>query len=674
MPNRTPDEGWRLAEAMGRLLEAPDIAALHTVLLEVCREAMGATRGFAAVVDRERERLEIVARSGDELPRVLALEWPPVHAALHGKDARPYALDADAGDPEAGVRGARRLYFIPLRPPRAATSVICLAAEHAEAFTAPPETWLAQVCHAATLLLARGLVQAEREEELLLLWDVKRRLAEDADEVGRLDEANLSEMLSKLLRVALRRTRTGNGGIFLLDEETGELLIEQEAIRGDHPERLPERFRRQRGDKHSGITFQVIEHNRPYRTGDVAFDPYYMPFFQSIRSNLTVPISFQGRAIGAIAVESVEPDAFSDSDELALVDLARTATMFIRRAQLYRATLTAQRGPAGRGILIRGISPEWVEVETRVERAASTEATVLLRGESGTGKELVAHAIHFNSPRAKAPFVAVNSGAIPEALLESELFGHVRGAFTDATRDKVGYFEQANRGTIFLDEIGDLPIALQVKLLRALENGEIQRVGDTVGRRADVRVIAATHRDLEAMVRAGTFRADLYFRLAVVPILLPPLRRYRDSIPGIAQGLLEELARQHKRPTPTLSRDALAMLLAHDWPGNVRELRNCLEQALVLEDGTEIRASRLPEELRRAVRGRGREPRDAALPRDYHDARADAVRQFERGYVDALLAGFDGNMSRAAERAGLSRVNLYRLLARHGIAPRTRRG
>jgi DNA-binding NtrC family response regulator len=224
----------------------------------------------------------------------------------------------------------------------------------------------------------------------------------------------------------------------------------------------------------------------------------------------------------------------------------------------------------------------------RVRKAAPTDATVLILGESGTGKELVARAVHQQSNRKNGPFVAVNCAAIPETLIESELFGYARGAFTGATSDHAGLVEAAHGGTLFLDEIGELPLQAQSRLLRTLQDGEVRRVGATQSRRADVRLVAATHRDLPKMAEAGTFRADLYYRLKVMEVRLPPLRDRGDDVLELARTLATRHAAKLGRPAPTFSPDALDALRAHHWPGNVRELENALERALILSDGTAL--------------------------------------------------------------------------------------
>jgi two-component system response regulator HydG len=233
-----------------------------------------------------------------------------------------------------------------------------------------------------------------------------------------------------------------------------------------------------------------------------------------------------------------------------------------------------------------------------IERVAATNSSVLITGESGTGKELIAKAILFNSNRKDSPYVTVNCGAIPENLLESELFGHVKGSFTGAVRDHSGLIQTANGGTLFLDEVGEIPLSLQVKLLRFLQEGESRRVGDTVTKKFDVRIISATNRNLEDSVKKGTFREDLFFRLSVIPIFIPPLRERKEDIPMLANHLLQNLCDTHKRTVPGISSSALKILMDYFWPGNVRELENAIEYALHLTDeGHPIGAEQLPAKL-----------------------------------------------------------------------------
>jgi len=303
-----------------------------------------------------------------------------------------------------------------------------------------------------------------------------------------------------------------------------------------------------------------------------------------------------------------------------------------------------------------GSSPALQEMLGQVRKVAPTKTTVLLTGESGTGKELVARALHELSPRAAMPFVAVNCGAIPSELLESELFGHVRGAFTDASRDKKGLAAEADGGTLFLDEIGELPIALQVKLLRFLEDEQVRRVGDTRSERVDVRVVAATARDLARAVKEGQFREDLFYRLNVVNVRLPPLRERPDDVPALVEHFLAKYRRlRPEAPLTGVSPQALEVLRSHRWPGNVRELEHAVERAVVLADGPLVQEDDLPDEVRAA-------PAPAALApgRDLSVKRA--FRSLEEQFIRAALDRTGGNRTRAAELLDLSyRALLYKI-------------
>jgi DNA-binding NtrC family response regulator len=299
-----------------------------------------------------------------------------------------------------------------------------------------------------------------------------------------------------------------------------------------------------------------------------------------------------------------------------------------------------------------GRSEAMLQVYKTAARVASTDATVLIAGESGTGKELVARAIHAASPRASGPFVAVDCGAIAEGVLESELFGHARGAFTGAQVARRGLFEEAHHGTLFLDEIGDIGPNLQARLLRALQEGTIRRVGANEPIAVDVRVVAATNRDLEAAVKAGTFRADLYYRLHVVSIRIPPLRERREDIPLLA----EHFAQKHGRAEGSaISPEARETLLAYDWPGNVRELENVVARALALNPSGVVLREDLPE----AVRAARSAPAPAPLP-DVADR--PTLAELERRYASLVLQEAGGNKTRAAEILGIDRKTLYRIL------------
>jgi two-component system response regulator HydG len=318
---------------------------------------------------------------------------------------------------------------------------------------------------------------------------------------------------------------------------------------------------------------------------------------------------------------------------------------------------------------IVGESPALRRALRVLEKAAPTDAPVLLLGESGTGKELFARALHALSARRPGPFVAINCAALPETLLDSELFGHVRGAFTGAVADAIGKFEAAHGGTIFLDEVGDMSPALQAKLLRTLQEGEIQPVGSPRARRVDVRVVCATNRDLEELVRAGRFRRDLFFRLNVVALRLPPLRERREDLETLARHFLERDARDLRRPLAGFAPEALERLRAYDWPGNVRELRNAVRYAALLAPGPLVREADLPDFLRGVAAGAFplEPPRTA---RELARAKKLAREAVERAFLVEAFRRAGGSVSRAAAQTGVHRTRLAQLARRYGISPR----
>jgi DNA-binding NtrC family response regulator len=316
---------------------------------------------------------------------------------------------------------------------------------------------------------------------------------------------------------------------------------------------------------------------------------------------------------------------------------------------------------------IVGTSKRIAEVFAMVESVAPTDVTVLVAGESGTGKELVARAIHARSSRALRPFIAINCAALTESLLESELFGHVKGAFTGALSTRRGLFEEASGGTLFLDEVGELSAATQVRLLRVLQEGEIRPVGSNDSRHVDVRIIAATHRDLAARVQTGEFRQDLFYRLNVVNLALPALRERIEDLPALAHHFVKKAAARFDKSVTKIDADALERLCAYSWPGNVRELENAVERAVVLARGDSITADLLPVELRGPSISRSSAPSPQL-------AFAEAREAFERRYLEDVLRRAQGNTAEAARLSGLDRSNFRRLLKRHGISAANLRG
>ena len=365
------------------------------------------------------------------------------------------------------------------------------------------------------------------------------------------------------------------------------------------------------------------------------------------------------------AVEAVKSGAYHFLEKPPqLEDVLITLEKGLETRGLKR-TVSGLRRQAGwrfAGIEIVGRSELMQKIVDLVDKVgASGGTTVLLRGESGVGKEVVAQAIHARSDRAEFPFLEINCTALPEALLESELFGHERGAFTDARERKQGLMEFADRGTVLLDEIGDLPAGAQAKLLRFLETRTFKRLGGVRDITVDVRIIASTNRDLEAAVRDGSFRRDLFFRLNVVPITIPPLRERPEDVMPLAKFLLDKLTTAMRRPARSFSREALTMLERYAWPGNVRELKNVIERAIILEDGPEVLPAHLPDELRPGMSALDLEP-GYTLPAGGID-----LEMLERDLLRQALQRTRGNKTRAAELLGLTRDTLRYRIETYGL-------
>ncbi|MBI1950165.1 MAG: sigma 54-interacting transcriptional regulator [Acidobacteria bacterium] len=405
-----------------------------------------------------------------------------------------------------------------------------------------------------------------------------------------------------------------------------------------------------------------------------------------MRSWIRVPVMRSGEVRGVIGFLHREPSRFGPddvevvrriADRIALLlshqelaEKARLAAEAGERAERLEATvqtLTRELEAQGRSRVI-GVSRAWKDVLLHVGRVAPSDTTVLITGESGTGKEVVSRLIHQGSARAAKPFVAINCAALPEQLLESELFGHEKGSFTGAVAAKIGRLEQAAGGTLFLDEIGEMSPLVQAKFLRLLQEREFQRVGGTRVLRADVRVIAATNRDLAAAISRGQFREDLFYRLNVFEIPVPPLRGRPDDILPLAESFLEDLGRTMGRPAAGISRDAREGLLAYPWPGNVRELRNAIERAILLCDGGLITGEHLPAVVGRPgnarPQGSNGSPVDPAAPLPAGGVRLDAV---ERSFVERALQDARGNKSKAARLLGLTRSQFYSRMQKYGV-------
>jgi transcriptional regulator with GAF, ATPase, and Fis domain len=400
------------------------------------------------------------------------------------------------------------------------------------------------------------------------------------------------------------------------------------------------------------------------------------------RSALRVAIPLGSDVFGSLFFLARDPGRFSDED----VDFARRVADHLALALSHqRLAEAARRDAAARETAARleaqvatltreleartghrrvvGRSRLWQDVLAQAARVAQTETTVLLTGESGTGKEVIARFLHHGSRRSDGPFIAINCAALPDQLLESELFGHERGAFTGAVSAKPGRIEQANGGVLFLDEVGEMAPAVQAKLLRVLEEREFLRLGGTRLQRADIRVIAATNRDLHAAMKRGEFREDLYYRLGVFEIALPPLRERVDDVLELADMFLSEIGETVGRPAAGIERDAKSHLLSYPWPGNVRELRNAIERAVILADGGYIRSEHLPVSATRKPAA----PADGStsVPLPAGGVNLDAI---ERSLVIKALAQARHNKTRAAKLLGLTRAQLYSRIEKYGLA------
>jgi DNA-binding NtrC family response regulator len=367
----------------------------------------------------------------------------------------------------------------------------------------------------------------------------------------------------------------------------------------------------------------------------------------------TVDTAVEAMKAGAYdyLTKPVHPDEMS-----VVVRRAMDHIRLVEQVRTLRASLDQKYGFEN----ILGRSAVLLEVLDTAARAARSSSTVLIRGETGTGKELLARAIHFNSSRSKNPLVTINCGAIPKDLLESELFGHRRGAFTGAVADKKGKIELADGGTLFLDEIGEMSPDLQVKLLRLIQEGEIESVGSVSKAKVDVRVIAATHRDLQAMIEDGTFREDLYYRLAVIPLVIPPLRERADDIPDLVQHFFRKSQEKNNRPELALPPALLSYFVRYRWPGNIRELENVLERIVVLARGTSITIEDLPQFLRQERAGI--DALEIDLP-----SQGISLEAIEKELILRALQKCDWNQTRAARYLDLSRKTLIYRIEKHGI-------
>ncbi len=511
--------------------------------------------------------------------------------------------------------------------------------------------------------------------ELSTLYEISKILGSSLD---------LEQSLTGILRILNSFMGMRKGTILLYDAKTGELSIR--LALGMTPEEMA-RGKYQIGE---GILGKVMQHGLPMVIPDIGQEPQFLDRTRS-RGDLgeqpiafiAVPIKVGGETVGVLSVDRLFAAETSFEEDVRVLTIVASLIgqtvnlhqhVMREREGLLEQTRSLQQALRTRYRLdnIVGRSKRMREIYDAVEQVSQTRATVLIRGESGTGKELIARAIHYNSPRAAGPFVRVNCAALPQGLLESELFGHEKGAFTGATAAKKGRFELADGGSLFLDEIGDIPMPIQIKLLRVLQERCFERVGGTRTIAVDVRIVAATHQDLEAAIAGGEFREDLYYRLNVVPILLPALRERREDIPLLIEHFLAKYNRENNRKVRITGR-VLQAMLNYEWPGNVRELENCVERMvimtrrrLVLPEDLPLPIETVPDEREeprsRATIARGRGPTGAPPA-----IGISKLRDLERQQIIRALARAAGVQARAAALLGITPRQLSYRLRKYAI-------
>jgi transcriptional regulator with GAF, ATPase, and Fis domain len=674
----------RVATSVGELIPFDNMGVVR--ILEGERAVVHATTVRVAGGAGQRwEPLPLTSWSPRIRPRPGPI--PPVEDAAAELDPA-FQLDADIL--KAGVRSS---LWEPFRSRQAFTGGIWLSSYTPGAFTDAHQEMLRPIA-----ALLGSAVEHWR------IWDAERRRRERLDRLesllgtlaGALDVREVFAEVSAAVRPIL-----AHDVLVLTELDEGARTFRVAAFAGepDGPEPAgPVPLTEEESQKRL-LDFEIID-DMPAEIPPVT-ERNRVLLATGMRSWLRVPVRLWGEVRGSLGFLDREPGRYQEADvEVArrladrialalshhrLAEEASAAAAERERAERLEATVAtlARELEARERMRIVGDSPSWKEILRQVGRVAASETTVLITGESGTGKELVSRLIHQGSPRAAQTFVAINCAALPEQLLESELFGHEKGAFTGALAAKIGRLEQAAGGTLFLDEIGEMSPLVQAKLLRVLEQREFHRLGGIRPLKADVRVIAATNRDLAAAMARGQFREDLFYRLAVFEIALPPLRERPEDILELAEVFLEDLGRTMGRPAAGISRDARDWILAYPWPGNVRELRNAIERAILLCDGGLITRDHLPAAVGRPEPARppaangagplaaagvgpgaGSSPFDPGAPLPPGGVDLDEV---ERTLVEKALRQTRGNKSKASRLLGLSRAQLYSRLDKYGL-------
>ncbi len=497
-------------------------------------------------------------------------------------------------------------------------------------------------------------------KELILLYEISQALQQSMD---------LRAVLKPVLKMMATHMGMLRGTITILDRDTGEIYIE-EAYGLSRSQMEKGRYR-----LGEGVTGKVVQTGQPAVVPRISEEPLFLNRTGARRklrkkdiSFICVPIKLGNEVIGALSADRLFSERVSFEEDVRLMSII--ASMIAQAVKLRLKAQEEKRRLVEENIRLQeelkerfrpsniiGNSKAMQHVYELIAQVAPTNTTVLIRGESGTGKELVAHAIHYNSPRADRAFIKVNCAALPESIIESELFGHEKGAFTGAITQRKGRFELAHGGTIFLDEIAELSPAIQVKLLRVLQEKEFERVGGSETIKVDVRIIAATNRDLEALVKEGKFREDLYYRINVFPIHIPPLRERKTDIPLLADYFAEKYSRVHGKEVKRISTPAIDMLMSYHWPGNVRELENVIERAVILSTDGVIHSHNLPPTLQTAEA-------TGTFPTGTLQEMLDNV---EREMIVEAIKHARGNMAEAARLLGITERVMGLRVRKHGI-------
>jgi Nif-specific regulatory protein len=597
------------------------------------------------------DRIELVTARGS-----VQVEWSwPADSAAADRPAAIVgdALDRGAAAAIAPIDGRAAVLACPLDSARAPNRVI-LASRSRRPFTRPDLELAAALVPALTAVLLHRQTSGNAHHHvarLEALLEVSRQLAVARD---------TQSLMERLATESTRLLDADRASIFVWDRANRQVVARPALGMPGGELRLAD---------HVGVVGDVLKSGQPTIVNDVRRDPRFSSNVDTqsgyqTRSLLCVPlVDLGGQCVGVFEAINKKSGPFTVNDQATLELLAAQAAVAIEstteRENLIRtnAQLTSEAQTKAR---IVGDTPQMQALRASVERVAGTELPVLILGESGTGKDVVARAIHYGSRRSGRPFIAVNCAAIAETLLESELFGHEKGAFTDARETRQGKFELASGGTLFLDEIGDMSAGGQAKLLRVLEEKIVYRVGGSQPIHTDVRIIAATNRNLADAVQASKFRQDLFFRLTVVAVEIPALRSRRDDVLPLAEHFLDQFCRDARRSRLKLSAEARKRLVAHEWPGNVRELRNLMERLAFLSAGPTIE----PEDLAFILMP----PSDASrtgVPTGL--SLTDATDRFQRDYITTALDRSRGNQAEAARLLGLHRSNLYRKMRQLGM-------